>query len=103
MIMFIGARHSNGAHDFRAPLAWRAPMSGFSRGEGVPRIVDSWPKTLVPSASKRSTPSGLLWTLLCLGLGLLVGHGRALLAPWRRRLICVRRPEQQRLAERLAG
>src|SRR5215470_392627 len=26
MMMFIGPRHSSGAHDFRAPLAWRAAM-----------------------------------------------------------------------------
>src|SRR6476469_7651819 len=69
-MMFIGPRHSSGAHDSRAPLGrlvtsdeWRAPMRRvFSRGEGVPGFVDSWAKTLVPSESKRSTPSGLLWT-----------------------------------------
>src|SRR6476469_7448949 len=101
--MLIGPRHSRDAPDSRAPREWRAPMSVFSRGEGVPRIVDSWPKTLVPSASKRSTPSGLLWTLLCLGLGLLVGHGRALLTPRRRLFVGVGHSEQQRCAEGLAG
>src|SRR6476660_9353366 len=67
--MFIGPRHFSGAQDSRAPLGrlatsneWRAPMSGFFQGVGVPGFVDSWPKTLVSSASNRSTPSGLLWT-----------------------------------------
>src|SRR6478609_7887950 len=27
MMMLIGPRHSSGAHDFRAPLEWRGPMT----------------------------------------------------------------------------
>src|SRR6185312_3369290 len=37
----------------------RALNRVFFAGAGVGGFVDSWPKTLVPSASKRSTP---VWT-----------------------------------------
>src|SRR5215467_2417653 len=45
------------------PLAFRPapPDKVFFQGGGVAGFVDSWPKTLVPSASNRSTPQ---WTLV---------------------------------------
>src|SRR6185437_2066750 len=61
MIFLIGPRHSSGAHNFRAPLEWRGPMKVFFQGGGVGGFVDSWPETLVSSASNRST---LEWTLV---------------------------------------
>src|SRR5689334_5120591 len=61
MMMFIGPRHSSGAHNSRAPLQWHAQMKVFFQGDGVAGFVDSWPETLVPSASNRSTP---VWTLV---------------------------------------
>src|SRR5690349_14858421 len=60
MMMFIGPRHSSGAHNSRAPLQWHAQMKVFFQGGGVAGFVDSWPETLVTSASNRSTPE---WTL----------------------------------------
>src|ERR1700758_1163568 len=44
--------------------AFQAPtpeQDVFSGGPGVGGFVDSWPETLVPSASNRSTPE---WTLV---------------------------------------
>src|SRR5690349_15760602 len=63
MMMLIGPRHSSGAHDFRAPLEWRAPMKVFFQGRGV--LVDSWtlrPKPLRHGRPTGPHPSGLLWT-----------------------------------------
>src|SRR6185437_5922634 len=63
MMMLIGPSHSRGAHDFRAPREWRAPMKVFfSRGPGS---VDSWTPGPKPLCHRRPTgphPSGLLWT-----------------------------------------
>src|SRR6478736_6625892 len=62
MMMLIGPRHSSGAHDFRAPLEWRAPMKVSFRGPGS---VDSWTLGPKPLCHRRPTgphPSGLLWT-----------------------------------------
>src|SRR5690242_136208 len=70
MIFLIGPRHSSGAHDSRAPREWRGPMKVFFQGGGVGGFVDSWPETLVPSASNRSTPE---WTLVDSGAS---RHGR---------------------------
>src|SRR3954469_20862934 len=42
------------------PVA-RSNEGCFSGGWGISGFVDSWPKTLVPSASNRSTPE---WTLV---------------------------------------
>jgi len=39
----------------------RPPNEVFFQGGGVSGFVDSWPETLVPSASNRSTPE---WTLV---------------------------------------
>src|SRR5215469_11746803 len=39
----------------------RPPSKVFFQGGGVAGFVDSWPKTLVPSASSLSTPE---WTLV---------------------------------------
>src|SRR5690349_14434895 len=65
MIMFIGPRHSSGAHGSPgATGVARSDEVGLSRGEGVPGIVDSWAKTFVPSASNRSTPTVDSWTLV---------------------------------------
>src|SRR6185437_3022982 len=61
MIFLIGPRHSSGAHDSRVPLEWRGPMKVFFQRGRVAEFVDSWPETLVPSASNRSTPE---WTLV---------------------------------------
>src|SRR6185503_18591177 len=61
MIFLIGPRHSSGAHDSRPPLEWCGPMKVFFQGGRVAGVVDSWPETLVPSASNRSTPE---WTLV---------------------------------------
>src|ERR1700748_1371732 len=44
----------------RAPLEWRS-IGVFFMGQDVGGFVDSWPKTLVPSASNRSAPE---WTLV---------------------------------------
>src|SRR5690242_3206574 len=63
MMMLIGPRPSRGAHDFRAPLEWRAPMKVFFQGRGV--SVDSWtpgPKPLCHRHPTGPHPSGLLWT-----------------------------------------
>src|SRR3954452_20945202 len=63
MTILIGPCHSNGAHDFRAPLAWRAPMKVFFRGGGV--SLDSWtpgPKSLCHRHPTGPHPSGLAWT-----------------------------------------
>src|SRR6478609_5207192 len=62
MMMIIGPRHSRGAHDFRAPLAWRTPMRVFFQGGNS---VDSWtpgPKPLCHRHPTGPHPSGLLWT-----------------------------------------
>src|SRR5690348_11479316 len=62
MMMIIGPRYSRGAHDFRAPLAWRTPMRVFFQGGNS---VDSWtpgPKPLCHRHPTGPHPSGLLWT-----------------------------------------
>src|SRR6478752_1996881 len=62
MMMLIGPRHSSGAHDFRAPLEWRAPMKVSFQEVGS---VDSWTLGPKPLCHRRPTgphPSGLLWT-----------------------------------------
>src|SRR6185437_3524031 len=62
MMMIIGPRQSSGAHDFRAPREWRAPMKVFFQGE---MSVDSWTLGPKPLCHRRPTgphPSGLLWT-----------------------------------------
>src|SRR6185312_8943081 len=62
MMMIIGPRHSSGAHDFRAPLEWRAPMKVFFQGWDS---VDSWtlgPKPLCHRHPTGPHPSRLLWT-----------------------------------------
>src|SRR3569833_2820645 len=61
MIFLIGPRHARGAFDPRAPRAWCGPMKVLFRERGIAGFVDSWPQTLVPSASNRST---LEWTLV---------------------------------------
>ena len=33
----------------------------FFQGAGIGELVNSWPETLVPSASNRSTPEWILW------------------------------------------
>src|SRR5262245_59105658 len=63
MMMLIGPRHSRGAHDFRAPLEWRAPMKVFFQGGGV--SVESWSPRPKPLRHRHPTgphPSGLWWT-----------------------------------------
>src|SRR5512146_2838787 len=58
------------AHDDDHAAPTVAPGPGvFSLGQRIGGFVDSWPKTLVPSASNRSTPEwtpvdsgGLRWT-----------------------------------------
>src|SRR6476659_4558558 len=62
MMMLIGPRQSSRAHDFRAPLEWRAPMKVFFQG-GM--SVDSWtpgPKSLCHRRPTGPHPNGLLWT-----------------------------------------
>src|SRR5689334_23510993 len=77
MMMLVGPRRSSGAHDFRVPLEWRGPMKCFFRGGRVAEFVDSWPETLVPSASNRSTPE---WTLVDSRQGQFDGSSFALAA-----------------------
>src|SRR5215813_8372283 len=65
MMMLIGPRPSSGAHDFRAPREWRAPMKVFFRGGEM--SVDSWtpgPKPLCHRHPTGPHPSGLWWTLV---------------------------------------
>src|SRR6478672_13666648 len=62
MMMIIGPRNSSGAHDFRAPLDWRAPIKVFFRGR---MSADSWTPGPKPLCHRRPTgphPSGLSWT-----------------------------------------
>src|SRR6185436_6505702 len=77
MIFLIGPHPSSGAHDSRAPLEWRGPMKVFFQGGRVAEFVDSWPETLVPSASNRSTPE---WTLVDSRQGRFDGSSFALAA-----------------------
>src|SRR5690349_4294958 len=69
MTMLTGPRHCrvftralSGAHDFQAPLQWRAPMKVFLQGAGW---QDSWtpgPKPLCHRHPTGPHPSGLLRT-----------------------------------------
>src|SRR6185312_13494108 len=62
MMMLIGPRHSRGAHDpeRHGSGALHEGVLFFTK-PGIGGFVDSWPETLVPSASNRSTSE---WTLV---------------------------------------
>src|SRR5580698_3268446 len=57
MMMLTGPRHCRA---FTCALSG-APIGVFFMGQDIGGLVDSWPETLVPSASNRSTPE---WTLV---------------------------------------